>query len=481
MSIRMRLTLLYSLILALTLVAFSLILYLTQAQAIMNDTRKSLARRAESLIEGPLAQEASLSHGTGDNKGGSKPDPSPKIGMFTQICNLDGQVLDRSPNMDESLVLPLSEAALAASRRGETWIEIGVIGSERALIHNQPFTPPQDNIPLILQVAASLADQDQTLNTLGRILIIGISVAVIAAFGIGWLLAGLALRPINRLRQTAQAIGAERDFNRRVDYTGPNDEIGQLATTFNNMLAELQASYVQVEETLQTQRRFVADASHELRTPLTTLRGNIGLLQREPPIRPEDRADVLTDMVDETERLMRLVNDLLVLARADAGRTLQPEPVPLKPLLDDIHQQVKLLTPQRSIICRSIPEVTVIGDSDCLKQMLLILLDNALTHTPPEARVILTTVLDDDHVTIEVSDNGPGIAPAHLPHIFDRFYRGDTARSGGGAGLGLAIARELAEAQQGSLKVKSVVGEGTIFTLTLPRLPETNGYHDKRL
>jgi signal transduction histidine kinase len=113
--------------------------------------------------------------------------------------------------------------------------------------------------------------------------------------------------------------------------------------------------------------------------------------------------------------------------------------------------------------------------------MLLILLDNALTHTPPEATVTLATALEDGHVTIEVGDNGPGIAPAHLPHIFDRFYRGDTARSGGGAGLGLAIARELAEAQQGSLKVKSVLGEGTVFTLILPRLQETNGHHDESL
>jgi signal transduction histidine kinase len=238
------------------------------------------------------------------------------------------------------------------------------------------------------------------------------------------------------------------------------------------MLAELQAAYLQVEESLQTQRRFVADASHELRTPLTTLRGNIGLLQRQPPISREDQADVLADMVDETERLMRLVNDLLVLARADSGRPLQQEPVPLKPLLDDVYQQAKLLTPQRSIIYHAEADMTVIGDGDGLKQVVLILLDNALKHTPAEATVTMTTALDNGHVTIEVSDTGPGIAPAHLPHIFDRFYRGDTARSGGGAGLGLAIAKELAEAQHGSLRVASVEGQGTAFTLTFPTVPE---------
>jgi signal transduction histidine kinase len=299
-------------------------------------------------------------------------------------------------------------------------------------------------------------------------LLIGSSGAVIAAFGIGWLLAGFTLRPINRLRLTAQTIGAERDFNRRVDHSGPNDEIGQLVTTFNNMLAELQAAYVQVEETLQAQRRFVADASHELRTPLTTLRGNIGLLQREPPISGEDRTDVLTDMVEETERLMRLVNELLVLARADAGRPLEQEPVRLKPLVEDVYQQVKLLAPQRSIICRSEADVSVLGNGDALKQVLLVLLDNALNHTPPEAVITLATAPNNGQIEIWVSDNGPGIAPAHLPHIFDRFYRGDAARSSPGTGLGLAIADELTQAQHGTITVQSQVGQGSVFTLSFP-------------
>jgi two-component system OmpR family sensor kinase len=459
MSIRLRLTLIYSLILALTLIAFSVILYVTQARTILNDMKEALARRAEYLIEGPLT------HRSLDKV--FKPDPS-KIGTFTQIRNLDGNVLVGSPNLGDALVLPLDEAGLQAAQHGDTWVEIAEIETERLLIHNQPFSYGADDTPLILQVATSLSDQDQNLNTLGRILIVGSSLAVIAAFGIGWLLAGLTLHPINRLRQTAQTIGAERDFNRRVDYSGPNDEIGRLVTTFNDMLAELQAAYVQVEETLQTQRRFVADASHELRTPLTTLRGNIGLLQRQPPISVEDRTDVLGDMVDETERLMRLVNELLALARADAGRPLHQEPVQLKPLIEDVCQQIKLLAPERSIICRSNFDVMVIGDGDALRQVLLVLLDNALKHTPAEATITLATGLNDGQVSIQISDDGPGIPPAHLPHIFDRFYRGDAARSSPGAGLGLAIADELTKAQNGAISVESQVGQGSTFTFTLP-------------
>lgn len=458
MSIRLRLTLLYSLILALTLVAFSVILYVTQARTTLNDTKEGLARRADYLIDGPL------NHQSWDKA--FKPDPS-KLGTFTQICNFDGQVLGRSPNLGDTLVLPLGQEGLQAARRGETRVEIAEIEAERLLIHNQPFRYGADETPLILQIAASLAEQDQNLNTLGRILIIGSSLAVIAAFGVGWLLAGLTLRPINRLRYTAQAIGAERDFNRRVDYRGPNDEIGQLVTTFNNMLAELQAAFVQVEETLQTQRRFVADASHELRTPLTTLRGNIGLLQRQPPIKAEDQADVLDDMVGETERLMRLVNDLLALARADAGRPLSQEPVQLKPLIEGVCQQIKLLAPERSIVCHSNLDATVMGDGDALRQVLLVLLDNALKHTPPESTITLATHLNDGHVSVQVSDDGPGISRAHLPHLFDRFYRGDAARSSPGAGLGLAIADELTKAQNGLITVESQVGRGSTFTLTL--------------
>jgi two-component system OmpR family sensor kinase len=459
MSIRMRLTLLFSVILALTLIAFSVTLYVTQARTILHDTKQALESRAKFLVEGPLSHrpvERVL-----------KPE-SYKIGTFAQVSDLDGHVVGRSPNMGESLVLPVSPAALQAARQGETWVEIGTIDTERLLIHNQPFISEEGN-SYMLQMATSLADQDQNLATLGRILIIGSSVAVIAAFGIGWLLAGLTLRPINRLRLTAQAIGAERDFNHRVNHAGPNDEIGQLVTTFNDMLAELQAAYMQVEETLQAQRRFVADASHELRTPLTTLRGNIGLLQRKPPINADDQADVLGDMVDETERLMRLVNELLVLARVDAGRPLQQEPVPLKPLLEDVYQQVKLLAPERSIVCEADLEVTIHGNGDALKQVLLVLLDNALTHTPPEASISLTTAVQDGRIAIRISDDGPGIASTHLPHIFERFYRGDVARSSPGTGLGLAIADELTQAQHGTITVESKVGRGSTFTLFFPK------------
>jgi signal transduction histidine kinase len=145
-------------------------------------------------------------------------------------------------------------------------------------------------------------------------------VILLAAFGIGWVFSGVVLNPIQRITQTARAIGEERDFTRRVDYTGPQDEVGQLATMFNSMLGRLQDAYQRVAHSLQMECNFVAAVSHELRTPLTTLRGNLGLLRRDPPIPTDEQADILNDIVDVSDRLIRLVNDLLVFVRVDAGR-----------------------------------------------------------------------------------------------------------------------------------------------------------------
>jgi signal transduction histidine kinase len=337
-----------------------------------------------------------------------------------------------------------------------------------------------------VQLARSLAEQDEALLTLRRTLIIGSAFVVLLAFIAGWFLSGAALRPIQRITDTAQVIGAQRDFDRRVDYHGPPDEVGQLATTFNGMLNELQGAYRQTEQTLQRQRRFVADASHELRTPLTTIRGNLGLLKRRPPIAEEDERAVLDDMVEETDRLIRLTNDLLTLARSDAGRSLRCEPVPIDPLVEDVCRQAKLLGEGRTIVCETVPGESVMGDQDAIKQVLLILLDNALKYTPaggtitigagilpevqPKARTEphSDSLREDRMASIRIADTGPGIAPEDLPHIFERFYRSDESRTGSGAGLGLAIAKELIEAQHGRIGVTSTVGKGSTFTVTLP-------------
>jgi two-component system OmpR family sensor kinase len=174
-------------------------------------------------------------------------------------------------------------------------------------------------------------------------------------------------------------------------------------------------------------------------------------------------------MTDEMERLIRLVNDLLSLARADAHRQLQAEPVPLHPLLRDLHRQVRLLAPDRRIECAAPKGLAVRGDRDAVKQIVLILLDNALKHTPSSARVSLAAApAAPGKVSLCVADTGPGIAPDAIPNLFDRFFRADASRASPGTGLGLPIAKMLVEAQGGTIAVASQLGQGSTFTVTLP-------------
>jgi signal transduction histidine kinase len=391
-------------------------------------------------------------------------------GRWTQTRSLDGTVLSRTFDLGD-VTLPLSEKGLSTVQNGTGWFETAQVEDQPVLIYSQS-SRAQSGVVEIVQVAFPITQPEQALSALRLILVVGCSLAILAAFAIGWGLAGTVLRPIHRITLTAQAIGAERNFGHRVQHTGPADEVGQLAITFNTMLAELESAYRQLEQTLDSQRRFVADASHELRTPLTTVRGNIELLRREPPLDAKERADVLADTKDEVDRLIRLVHQLLALARVDAGQALQREPLPIRPLLEDVYRQAGLIASHRTILCEPPPDVRVMGDPDALKQVLLILLDNALMHTSPEATVEMTAAAAKGQVAISVRDTGAGIEPHVLPHIFERFYRGQVSRSGMGTGLGLSIAKELVQAQEGTITVESQVGQGSVFTVTLPQAVE---------
>ena len=477
MSIRLRLTLLYSVILALTLTGFGAMLYGTQARSMRGDGERMLAETARRLagfwqLEGwpfddrqfeerPFRSPMPPRDAAGPNR---------EFGfraVYIQILDLEGQVVIQSENLDE-VVLPLSSAGLEAVLSGKPWVETASVEGERLLIHSEPVMIEQQ-VTEILQVAHTLAEQDAYLSTLRSNLSIGSGVAIVIAFGAGWVLSGLVLRPVDRITQTARAIGAERDLSRRVQHTGPNDEIGQLATTFNAMLTELQAAY-------QQQQQFVADVSHELRTPLTTLRGNLALLRRQPSISAEDKEDILDDMVGESDRLIRLVSDLLALARAESGQPLRSEFVRVKPLVEDVCRQARLLDAGRTITCESLPDETIVGDQDALKQVLLILMDNALKHTsgPITVSAIAGEPLGMQNpaglsVAISIRDGGPGIAPEMLSHVFERFYRGEDARDTSGLGLGLPIAKALVEAQDGRLTIDSQVDRGSVVTVALPQ------------
>jgi two-component system OmpR family sensor kinase len=463
MSIRLRLTLLYSTILALTLIAFSVVLYVTVSRVTYTVLLDTLIDEAKRISTSERFQFDNIDYP-------AKRFAAPET--YIQTRYITGQILDRTENLGD-VALPLPEDGLKACQLGQPWTDIMTTEDGQLMVYSQPVVK-HGEIVGIIQVARSMNEHEQTLSTLRSILTLGSSISTVVAFGIGWLISGASLRPISRFTATVQSIGAERDFGRRVEYTGPNDEIGQLTSTFNVMLSELQSAYRQAEQSLQAQRRLVADASHELRTPLTTLRGNLGLLQRTPPISQQDRDDVLKDMVEECERLMRLVNDLLVLARADTGRPLRIEEVELRPLIEEVYRQVQRLDTGRPIeIDSALEQLSVAGNRDALKQVLLILVDNALKYTPPNGTVSIFTSSNDGKVTIAVKDTGTGIAPHVLPHIFERFYRGDSSRTGEGAGLGLSIAKTLMEVQGGTITVESTLGKGTTVLLSLPQFTTT--------
>lgn len=461
MSIRLRLTLLYSLILAVTLTGFSVASYVTVAQdgyQRLVDTLASKALRIVAEDSFRLDEIEDLAYRFA----------GPEV--YVQTRDADGALVARSSSLgDQSL--PLSNPERGDPAGDGAWVDTVTIAGERRLVYNRPILR-QGNPVGLLQISNSLTDRDRSLGNLARVLVVGNLLVILAAFGTGWLLAGIGLRPIYQLAQAVLAIGRTRDFARRIDYRGVDDEIGQLARTFDQMLAELEDAHRQTERALLAQKRFVADASHELRTPLTTVRGNLELLRRQPPITDSDRLAVLTDLVEESDRLIRMVNDLLVLARADGEPPRWQEPVPLQPVLESVERQVRQLAPARALtfepLAADSQPIYVLGNEDALKQVLLILLDNALKHTPPSAQVSLGAAAANGQIEISVSDSGPGIPAAELPRIFDRFYVVDTARTANSTGLGLAIAKSLVESQQGRIAVASADGQGTTFRVTLP-------------
>lgn len=314
-----------------------------------------------------------------------------------------------------------------------------------------------------------------TLHTLLILLLAGSALCLAVVAAAAWLLARRALAPIAALTHTAARIAESGDFVARVQAPARRDEVGQLAATFNAMLDRLAESHV-------AQRRFVSDASHELRAPLTTIRGNAELLLLDPGAPAAEREDALRDIAAEGARLTRLVDGLLALARGDAGQRARPQPVRLHEVVTAACQSLaERRGIPRLILARSAP-VLVHADPDRLEQLLIILLDNAVKYTPAGGTVTVSLRAEDGWAVLQVRDTGIGIHPDDLPHIFERFYRADTARSRDagagqaatapgavpGTGLGLAIARQIVDEAEGTIAAERAPGQGALFTVRLP-------------
>jgi len=315
-----------------------------------------------------------------------------------------------------------------------------------------------------LQLATSLAVADATLRALVTVLLIGSVIAIALAALIGWISTKRALAPLEAVTQTALQITRADDLSRRISYQGPaEDEVGQLITAFNQTLARL-------ENLFHTQRRFVADVGHELRTPLTVIKGNVDLMRR---IGCSD-VESLDGIESEVDRLTRLVGDLLLLAQAESGKLpLDRRLVELDSLVLEGLQQMSVLARDKlQLRLGEFDQVQVCGDQDRLKQVLVNLIGNAIKYTPTNGEVVVGLGKVGNQAKLTVHDTGPGIPIEDLPHVFERFYRGEKSRTrsrdGKGFGLGLSIAYWIVRNHGGRIEVDSKENQGTTFVVWLP-------------
>ena len=301
--------------------------------------------------------------------------------------------------------------------------------------------------------------QSNLSGVVGFLIISGIP-TLIAALAASWLVAGRALKPLKDVAGAADEIGRARDFGRRLPGRRSRDEVALLSTSFNRMLDQLQDSF-------ESQRRFVADASHELRTPLTTIQGNAGLLARGPALSEGVRAAAAEDIAAETARMTRLVDRLLTLAKADAGLALTLAPIDLSPVVVEVCRQARTVHTELDLHS-TVADATIAGDEDAIRQLTWILLDNAFRHARSRLEVRLST--DGPWARLTLSDDGSGIAPEERERVFERFYRADKARFEPGAGLGLSIARWIVEQHHGRILAGEGPGGGAAMYVDLPLL-----------
>lgn len=394
--------------------------------------------------------------------------------LYIRVYDQSQTVVANSPNLESEEIrnLLLSPAAdVQRAIQGEEvflTIDNGPLHM-RALLAPLIFRNPvsgQEQIVGVLQVMRSKAETDRALTLLSYTLVVGGLIVLVAAARGGAWLTREAFRPIDEITHTAQSIVRAEDLSRRVPVPDVQDELQRLSVTVNHLLQRM-------EQLFQTQQRFVADVSHELRTPLAAMQGNLDVLARGAVRNPALLEESLTDMRREVARLIRMVNDLLLLARTDTGLEIHREPVDLDTLLLELHRELRPLATHVQLQLHIEATAQVIGDRDRIKQALLNLSANALQYTPPHGTVTLHLDRHAGYALLEVQDTGIGIAMEDQEHIFDRFFRADRSRSRnqGGAGLGLAIVKWVADVHGGRVQVQSTPGQGSTFGLLLPLAP----------
>jgi signal transduction histidine kinase len=434
------------------------------AFATPQDQDRQLGALAERAVEA-LDRAAPTSLGSGISPVAD--DVAEGTEQFVAVLTDDGQVLYATARLGPALDA-IPPGLLAEARRDGSARATIRSGADLELrIHVRPWKRSALKGSGVV-VAAQKTDfaEEQVTNFRAFLLISGAIALLVAALA-AWVVSGRALRPLRRLATTADEIGRTGDLGRRLSPGRSRDVLGMLTVSFNGMLDRLATAQRGLEDALEAQRQFVADASHELRNPLTTIRSNAGFLLERPDAVEGDRSEALADIAAEGERMARVVDDLLTLARTDADQPLERRPVALGALLQAAADDAR----RRGLAVRVDVDggVAVMGDNDALRRLFGILIDNAARHGAGDIDLRLTR--DGSSAVLSVSDQGPGIPAEALERIFDRFYQADPVRSAQGVGLGLSIARAIAHAHGGSVAAGNRSEGGAVLTLELPLEP----------
>ena len=496
-GIRIQLTLWYTLVSAVLIVIFGIVFYTFSERMLAASFDTTLQLRAQQVAEGVTvrngkivvddvvnelpeldASSALIDVGGGDNLpdpnnsdgGNGSSDlnvPYPDRSIMVRIFDAHSNVVYSTATFSK---LSLSPDSVRQPLHGMPWKGTITNSSAQPIRVYSTMLTDKKHVIGVVQIGQSLAKLNASLQTILMYLLIVTPLALLlSAFGSYWL-AGRAFRPIHHLTLTAREIGA-KDLSQRVLVPLPEDEVRDLSVIFNQMIERLEYAFTQ-------QRRFVADASHELRTPVAVIRSMTELALSQPSD-AEDNLLVLREVNAESERLGHLISDLLALARADEGQVkFDYEPVRLDLLTADVVSSLEPLADERKVALHvgDLKPTTVLGDAARLIQIIMSMVDNALIYTNAGGSVTLSVHASASQASLVVRDTGIGIAKKDIPHIFERFYRADPARSKsvGGSGLGLAIVDWLVHAHDGTISVESDPGKGSTFTVMLPLAPEAS-------
>lgn len=465
-SIKWKLTFWYSLLLLISLIFWAVIFFFVLSKSLTQEMEQPLIAKAFQIryyIEDnygriPL-QDISLDYVT--DSYGFENFYAPKV--YSRILSPEGLVITKSSNLPENYFLPVDRKVIKDVVDGKNVFRTLHLNPLESLhIFSMPVKVDKKVIAVIEVARSSISVENTLVYTKGILIFVGV-LTMLLAIGGGYFISFTLFKPLDQVTHKATEIERTSDLTKRIELTSP-DEIGELAKSFNTMMDRL-------EQAFKTQQQFLADASHELNTPLTSIRSNVDYLIKRGQNEGEVQ-EVMLAVKKESERMSRLLSDLLLLSQEaeKGGFPLIFSDVELDTLMLETFYQMKKIAPHINLQIGKEDQVLVEGDRDRLKQLLLNLVENAVKYTPKGGTVTLSLWKDESHAYLEVKDTGIGIAPEHIPFIFDRFYRTDKARSRptGGSGLGLSIAKKIALAHQGDIAARSSLGEGSAFTLMLP-------------